>query len=148
MGRASCILSCGFPRPQGRLSLNELEGYNIIGAKRAPHASVDSMELSSLCLSVHSEQMDTCSVQDETAQNGKPRNGFLPPPPSKNGWVPTDEPFLNSNFQDAFLQYNFIEKDSLKRDLMKRPRSRPSSPNFLSVHTPVRRSLKEPSYKA
>ncbi|XP_045134559.1 uncharacterized protein LOC123518057 isoform X2 [Portunus trituberculatus] len=133
---------------KGSLTLNELEGYSIIGAKRAPHASVDSMELSSLCLSVQNEQLDTCSIQDDTVQNGHPRNGTMLPPPSKNGWVPTNEPFLNSNFQDAFLQYNFIEKDSLKRDLMKRPRSRPSSPNFLTVHTPVRKSLKEPSYKA
>lgn len=107
---------------------------NFLNTRRAPHASVDSMELSSLCPSLNMEPLDAPSLQDVSVQIEPPRNGSVPQVCSQNGCTPTPTtpttPFLNNNFQDAFLQYNFIEKDTLRREL-KRPRSRPSSPNFL-----------------
>lgn len=125
---------------------------NFLNTRRAPHASVDSMELSSLCPSLNIEPLDTNSLQDVSVQIEPPRNGSVPQVCPQNGCMPTPKlttpaattPFLNNNFQDAFLQYNFIEKDTLRREL-KRPRSRPSSPNFLLPGTAAvmgRRHLK------
>lgn len=134
VGAVSCAsLSCGVSRPQGSFVLDVPEPMNFLDARRAPHASVDSMELSSLCPSLNVEPLDTHSLQGESVQSEPPRNGSVPQPCPQNGCTPST-PFLNNNFQDAFLQYNFIQKDTLQREL-KRPRSRPSSPNFLMPGT-------------
>lgn len=129
-------------RPQGSISLEVPETPNFLNTRRAPHASVDSMELSSLCPSLNIEPLDTYSLQDESQLIESPRNGSVPQVCLQNGCTPTPKlntptattPFLNNNFQDAFLQYNFIEKDTLRREL-KRPRPRPASPNFLCPGT-------------
>lgn len=120
-------LSRGVSRPQGSLALDIPD---FLSTRRAPHASVDSMELSSLSPSINSLAPDTISLKESSIQIEVPRNGSLPPAhPPQNGCT-TKSPFLNNNFQDAFLQYNFLEKETLQREL-KRPRPRPSSPNFL-----------------
>lgn len=138
------VLSCAVSRPQGSFALDIPDVMKFLGARRAPHASVDSMELSSLCPSLSNEPLDANSLHVESSQDKPQVNVSLPQVHHpQNGCTPAT-PFLNNNFQDAFLQYNFLEKETLQREL-KRPRPRPSTPNFLLPGTAAamgRRNLK------